>query len=114
MGLINIYNASILYGILMFIEFAVIFGVTTLIVPLILKRIIPTHIWVMTLCSAIGAFVCVFCTSKINHILEMHWLYNVGIACSFSVVAMVSEMCVLELQPEKHSGKVTGLKDGLK
>ena len=46
--------------------------------------------------------------------LVYYWIYDVLIGILFGICSMSSEMCILELQPKQHTGKVTGFKGFVK
>ena len=118
--IINRYNdKSIIYCTLMLSIFVLIFGLVNLFIPRLIKKVVPNHVWLMIfssfLCIIVGIFGGLFTYHDINGIgIECYWLLSIFLAFVLGSTSILSEMCILELQPKEHIGKVTGMKDGIK
>ena len=103
------YNTSIIYCTLMLLQFTIIYGIINVLMPRLIKRVIPSYIWIIIVCSFILSGFAILCSMQFN-ILENYWYYNVFAGLLFGIISILSEMCILELQPTKHIGKITGIK----
>ena len=111
--MVNRYDTDIVYSTFMLVELTVIYGVTNLLVPRMINRILPKYVWIITITSGLLLLVCILCVMERN-LLVYYWVYDIFIAVLFGVISISSEMCILELQPKQHTGKVTGLKGCIK
>merc|ERR1711971_854216 len=90
-------------------------GVTNLMVPKCIPRILPNFVILIIVSSAMLCVLSLGLTLHNNDIL-IFWLGVVPFGVLFGVasVAIVSEMVILETQPKRHSGKVSAAKTSLK
>ena len=116
--MMNRYNEDIIYCTFMLFCVVLVFGVVNLIIPRLIQRIIPNYIWLMIIASfcmiLVGLFGGLLTDRKYNIDIEYYWIFSICLGVLLGMVSMVSEMCILELQPTDHVGKVTGMKDCLK
>ena len=104
----NRFGADLVYGTLMMLYLVVIFAVVNVVIPIVISRIIPKYIWVICIACILQICVCVAAAMEFNEKIY-YWIYNGIIGILFAIILRASTMCVLELQPKEHTGKVTGL-----
>ena len=111
------YDKNIIYCTIMLFSIIFMYGMPNLIIPRLIKKVIPNYIWLMWLSSFIMIFPGII--GGILTYLEdvgvvWYWVISVPGGLLLGMASILSEMCILELQPKEHIGKITGWKDGIK
>ena len=88
------------------------FGVTNIALPKLVERIIPNFVVLIAASSALLCAVFVVLARHANDVV-VYWLLAPLWGALFGVASIASEMAILEAQPKKHSGKVSGAKSAL-
>lgn len=104
----NRYSADIMYATSLMLYLVIAFAVVNVVIPMIIKRIIPKYIWLISLSCLLQICICTLAAMRFNQEIYF-WIYNGVIGILFTIISRASTMCVLELQPKEHTGKVTGL-----
>ena len=111
------YDKNIIYCTMMLVLIISTFGIIMLLTPIFIKIIIPKYIWLMILSSFIlgsaGIFGGFLALDEETHII-WYWILCALGGFLLGLISILSEMCILELQPKEHIGKVTGWKDSMK
>ena len=88
------------------------FGITNIIIPKVIDRIIPKYTILIAISSILLSGGCIAFT-LVSHQMRI-WILTPFAGGLFGATCISSEMCILEIQPKQHSGKVNGIKSSLK
>ena len=91
-------------------------GITTITLPKLIPRIISNYLFVVTLSAISFIIILVFVTVynlNENPSIIPYWAINPFSGIAFGVMHISTEMCILELQPKQHAGKVNGIKEAI-
>eukprot|EP01083_Nonionella_stella_P012863 36315_1 len=112
--MISRYSTDIVYSTFMLFALVFMFGLMNLIIPRLIKRVIASYVWIMVVSSFMGMLVGFIAAWNPANTVNCFWAYSVAVGVLLGITSILSEMCILELQPKQHIGKVTGMRDCIK